>query len=95
MNYKLFADWVRERVEDLVEMGVPRAAAEHTMHYVEITAINAETAARKDDQLLLDFKILGGRVLAERMGISERTVRERRARILRQKTVYTASALQG
>lgn len=86
MNYAIFAGWVRDRVEELVSFGVPRADAEEIAHYVEIAAISAEAAARKDDQLLLDFKALGGPLLAKRYGVSERTIRARRATILRKKT---------
>lgn len=95
MNYAHFAEWVRDRVEDLVEFGVPRGEAEAMMHYVEVAAINEETKARREDQLLLDFKAIGGRALAERLGIPERTLRDRRTRILRQKTRHTTAALAG
>lgn len=85
MNYAHFHTWVLERVEDLVQMGVPRDAANEAMKYVEVASINAETETRKEDQLLLDFKTLGGVALAKRHGVSERTIRTRRAAILRKK----------
>lgn len=94
MNYALLSDWVKDRVEDLVGMGVPRRDAEQAMHYVEVATINAESEARKEDQLLLAFKEVGGRALAERMGISERAVRDRRTRILRQRTRPMTSAIE-
>lgn len=86
MNYARFGEWVRDRVEELVAFGVPRGEAEQAMHYVEMTGIAAEAEARKEDQLLLDFKALGGPLLAKRHGVSERTIRSRRAAILRKKT---------
>jgi hypothetical protein len=85
MNYAILKSWSEERAEELVAMGVPRAAANEAMHYVEVAAINAESEARKEDQLLLDFKALGGPMLAKRHGVSERTIRSRRAAILRKK----------
>jgi hypothetical protein len=86
MNYAHFHTWVLERVEDLVQMGVPRDAANEAMRYVEMAAINAETEVRKEDQLLLDFKALGGVVLAMRHGVSERAIRKRREKILRKRS---------
>ncbi|HZF98268.1 MAG TPA: hypothetical protein VEY92_08510 [Pseudoxanthomonas sp.] len=86
MNYALFADWVRERVEDLVEMGVPRAAAEQTMRYLEVSAINAETEARRDDQFLFQFANAGSEALAERLSITPHAVRARRRTILKKRT---------
>ena len=86
MNYAHFRTWILERVEDLVQMGVPRDAANAAMHYVEVAAINAEAEARKEDQLLLDFKALGSRALAERHGVSQRAICKRRDKILRNRT---------
>jgi hypothetical protein len=86
MNYAILKAWSEERAEDLVAMGVPRAAANEAMHYVEVCAINAESEARKEDQLLLDFKALGGPMLALRHGVSERTIRKRREKILRKRS---------
>lgn len=86
MNYAILHKWIEERVEDLVAMGVPRPDAGEAMHYVEIAAINGESQARKEDQLLLDFKRMGGKLLAERHGVSVRAIRKRRALILRNRT---------
>lgn len=85
MNYAIFGEWVRDRVEELVVMGIPRDAAEQAMQYVEVTGIAAEAEARKENQLLFDFKTIGGVELARRHGVSERTIRTRRAAILRKK----------
>lgn len=96
MNYAIFGEWVRDRVEELVRFGVPRMEAEQAMHFVEVSGIAAEAQSRRDDQLLLDFKAIGGPELARRCGVSERTIRSRRAAILRNKNrhvrVNTASA---
>lgn len=96
MNYAILHKWIEERVEDLVAMGVPRPDAGEAMHYVEIAAINGESQARKEDQLLIDFRAMGGPELAKRHGVSERTIRQRRAKILRKKSrqqmVHTPSA---
>lgn len=92
MNYAIFGEWVRDRVEELVSMGVPRDAACEAMHYVEVTSISAEATARKEDQLLFDFKEMGGVEAARRHGISERTIRTRRAAILRKKQRQTLVA---
>lgn len=92
MNYAILHRWIEERVEDLVGMGVPRADANEAMHYVEVAAINGESQARKEDQLLLDFKRMGGKLLAERHGVSVRAIRKRRAMILRNRTGRETSA---
>jgi hypothetical protein len=86
MNYAILKAWSEERAEELVAMGVPRAAANEAMHYVEVCAINAESEARKEDQLLLDFKTLGSRALAERHGVTARAICKRRDKILRNRT---------
>lgn len=94
MHYGKFSEWVREGVEDLVGFGVPRAAAEAAMHYVEIAAISAEADARKEDQLLLDFKTIGGRALAERLGVSQQAVWKRRAKILKDRSLVVREVAQ-
>lgn len=86
MNYAILKAWSEERAEELVAMGVPRAAANEAMHYVEVCAINAESEARKEDQLLLDFKAIGGVMLAKRHGVTERAIRKRREKILRKRS---------
>jgi hypothetical protein len=85
MNYAQFKTWTQERVEDLVQFGVPRAEAEEIMSYVEVSGINAESAARKDNQFLLDFARLGSQVLAERHGCTGQAIRQHRTRILNKK----------
>ena len=82
MHYAQFAVWVRERVEDLVQFGIPREDAESLMAYVERGSISAEADARREDQFLLDFKRLGSAVMAERHGTSPQAVRKRRRTLL-------------
>jgi hypothetical protein len=82
MNYARLHEWVNERVEDLVEMGVPRVSAEEVMHRVELDAVNAECKDRQDRQFLLDFLQVGSRLLAERSGKSVQWVRKRRQSLL-------------
>ena len=82
MNYARLGDWIKERVEDLVEMGVPRLAAVEIMHRVELDSINAENDERKERQFLLDFLQIGSSVMAERSGKSPQWIRKRRQQLL-------------
>jgi len=86
MNYSLLSDWVKDRVEELVSMGVPRLSAEHAMHYVEVAAINAESEARQEDQFLFQFAAVGSEALAERYGVKSHAIRARRRTILKKRT---------
>lgn len=85
MNYALFKTWTLDRIEELVDFGVPRAEAEEIMAYVEASGINAESAARRDNQFLLDFARLGSEVMAERHGCTGQAIRQHRTRILNKK----------
>jgi hypothetical protein len=85
MNYARLGDWVLERVEDLVQFGVPRAEAEALLVTVERGAIASEARCRNDDQFLLDFKIHGAAAMAERYRKTPQAMRDRRARILKNK----------
>lgn len=85
MNYAHFKSWTLERIEDLVEFGVPRAEAEDIMSFVEASGINAESASRRDNQFLLDFARLGSEVMGERHGCSGQAIRSQRTRILKKK----------
>jgi hypothetical protein len=82
MNYARYADWIRERVEDLVSFGIPRDEAESLMFHVERGGISAEAEARREDQFLLDFKRLGSTVMAVRHGCSPQAVRKQRTKLL-------------
>lgn len=85
MNYAQFGEWVRERVEDLVQFGIPRDEAESLMYHVERGGISAESDARREDQFLLDFKRLGSAVMATRHGCSPQAVRKHRTKLLNRK----------
>lgn len=86
MNYAMFGEWVRDRVEDLVQFGVSRAEAEALMRSVEAGAVADEARNRSDAQFLLDFKRVGAVVLAERHGVSPAAIRYRRAKVLKTQT---------
>src|SRR3546814_9217040 len=77
MNYARLAEWVRGRVEDLVEMGVPRDEAESLMKSVEFGAIAAEASARSDAQFLLDLRRTGSGVMAKRGQCTRQAVHKR------------------
>lgn len=94
MNYTLLSDWVKDRVEDMVAMGVPRAAAEDAMHYVEVAAINAESEARKEDQLLFLFANIGAGALGDRHGVKSHAIRARRRMILKKRTEAARTGLR-
>lgn len=85
MNYAHYQAWVLDRVEELVDFGIPRRDAEEIMHFVEIVGINAETTVRKQEQLLLNFEQMGSKMLGKSLGISDRAVRDRRTRILQKR----------
>ena len=83
MNYAMFTDWTKDRVEELVGVfGVPRAAAEDLMRYLKNGSIAAEAEARNDAQFLLDFKRVGSKGMAKRTGKSEQAMRKRRTTLL-------------
>ena len=82
MHYGLFAEWLKDRVDELVGFGVPRNEAEMLMRPVELGAICAEARVRSEDQFLLDLKRVGSKAMAERHGMSEQGVRKRRTKLL-------------
>lgn len=82
MNYASFKYWVIGRVDDLVEVGVPRQEAEALMAYVEAGAIASEAKARNERQFLLEFDRVGSVELARRKGLSPQAVCKKRTRIL-------------
>lgn len=83
MNYAMFGEWVRDRVEDLVQFGVSRAEAEALMRSVEAGAIADEARNRSDAQFLLDFKRVGAVALAERYRVTPSAIRSRRRVLLK------------
>jgi hypothetical protein len=91
MNYALFGEWVRDRVEDLVRFGVPRDEAEQLVAYVERGAIAAEARERSDHQFLLDFKRVGSAGMAERLGVSQSAVNTRRRKLLKSRVPFAAT----
>lgn len=95
MNYASFGEWVLERVEDLVQFGVPRAEAEALLTTLECGAVSAESRVRNDDQFLLDLRRHGTAHMATRMEMSEAAIRKRRARILRNSQPRVAVRVAG
>lgn len=95
MNYAHYQAWVLDRVEELVDFGVPRRDAEEIMHFVEIVGINAETTARKQEQLLFNFDHYGSKITGAGLGISDRAVRYKRTNILRERGKNNGSRVVG
>lgn len=93
MNYALFSEYVRDiQAELATRFGVPSKEAAAIAQYIEVAAISAEAKERKDNQLVMDFKEHGAKALAERHGVSDRTVREWRSQILRKKIGMESAA---
>ena len=86
MNYALLQTWVLDRVEDLVQFGVPRGEAQAMMQSVECAAVNAAARQRSDQQFLLDFKREGATSMAKRYGKSPQAMWQRRRKILSKAT---------
>lgn len=95
MNYARLREWVQYRVEDLVDMGVPRHEAEAMLMTVEMGAISAEARSRSEDQFLLDFKRLGSEEMGRRYGKSGQAMRKKRAELLRKKQPEVARLVAG
>lgn len=86
MNYAHLADFIHESIDRLVAMGVDRAIAEREMKGVEWAAVKDMTESARDDQLLLNFDRYGSQACAERYGVSDRTIRDRRQAALNRKS---------
>ena len=82
MNYAMFGEWVKDRVEELVQFGVPRREAEALLTTLECGAMSAAAAVKNDAQFLLDLRRHGTAHMAHRLEVSEAAVRKRRSRIL-------------
>lgn len=83
MNYALFTDWTKDRVEELVHVfGVPRADAEELVRYLKNGCIAAEAEARNADQFLLNFKRLKSKGMAKLHGKTEQAMRKKRTKLL-------------
>lgn len=85
MNYGHLSKWVRDGVEELVAMGVSREVAERELKGVEWAAVQDLTETQRDNQLLLNFDQYGSKALAERHGVTDRTIREWRQQALNRK----------
>lgn len=93
MNYAILATWIAEKAEELVVMGVSRDVAERAMKGVEWESVKDMTETHRDNQLLLSFERYGSAATAERYGVKERTIRERRqAALNRRFDRHTAAA---
>lgn len=86
MNYARLGEWIGERVEDLVGMGVPRDEAESLMKSVEYGAIAAEAQARSDDQFMLDLKRAGVAGMVDRTRLTRQAIHKRKTKINRRLT---------
>lgn len=95
MNYAIFGEWVRDRVEELVSMGVTREVAERSMHGVEFEAVQDIAQNFQDTQLLLNFDRLGSKLCAERYGVSPRAIRDRRTAALNRRSRRHLSSAAG
>ena len=87
MNYAHLSEFVRDAVDRLVALGVTREVAEREMKGVEWAAVSDLTETNRDDQLLLNFDRYGSHACAERYGVSDRTIRDRRQAALNRKSL--------
>lgn len=85
MNYAIFGEWVRDRVEELVAFGVSRGEAETLMRSLEMGAIADEAQNRRDDQFLLDLKHIGRNEMARRLSKSPSWVGNKRRQVLKKR----------
>lgn len=90
MNYGLFHQWVLDRVDELVEMGVSRREANHLLTALELGAIADEARNRADNQFLLDFQRCGAEAMAQRHNKTEAWVRKRVRGVRAKQTVATS-----
>lgn len=91
MSYARVSEVVRRCVDELVSCGVSREVAERHVQPLEIEAVRSISDNQRD-QLLLDLDMPTA-ALAERFGVSERTVRDwRRSAADRRLAVSLASA---
>jgi hypothetical protein len=93
MSYGSISDWIKEKVEELVALGVSRDVVEREMKGVEWAAVKDLAEAHHDNQLLLTFDQYGSEACAQRYGVSARTVRDWRQQALnRKQRRHTAAA---
>ncbi len=78
MNYAHFAEYVRNIEDDLVQkFGVSRDGAKRIAQRLEIDGTKDYIESRDRNQLIIEYKELGPRVIAERMGVSLSTARNK------------------
>jgi len=78
MNYAHFAEYVRGVEDDLVQkFGVSRAGAKRIAQRLEIDGFKDYTDTKDRNQLIIEYKELGPRVIAERLGVSPNTARKK------------------
>jgi len=93
MSYGSISDWIKEKVEELVALGVSRDVVERELKGVEWAAVKDLAEAHHDNQLLLTFDQYGSEACAQRYGVSARTVRDWRQQALnRKQRRHTAAA---
>lgn len=95
MNYALFTDWTKDRIEELVSVfGVPRDDAEDLVRYLKNGCIAAEAEARNDSQFLLDLREIGSAAMAKREGKSQQCIRKRRQKLLNKRNQIRTQELR-
>lgn len=93
MNYAQFAEYVRQVENELVErFGVPREAAKAIATRIEVDGVNAESSARKERQLILDYQERGPVELAEITGLSRETLRRRYNEAIAKQSPHSVAA---
>lgn len=90
MSYARVSEIVRRCVDELVAAGVSREVAERHVSPLEIEAVRS-IADNQRDQLLLDLDMTAAQI-AERFGVSERTVRDWRKSALNRRAASSLAA---
>ena len=90
MSYARVSEVVRRCVDELVACGVSREVAEMQIRTLELAAVQSIIDNQRD-QMLLDLGVPTS-ALAERYGVSERTIREwRKSAANRKSRVFPTS----
>ena len=90
MSYARVSEIVRRCVDELVAAGVSREVAEAHVCPLEIAAVQS-IADNQRDQLLLDMDMTAAQI-AERFGVSDRTVRDWRKSALNRRAASSLAA---
>ena len=78
MNYAHFAEYVRKIEDDLIHrFGVSPESALRIVTRLELDSIKDYTETKDRNQLIIEYKELGPKVIAERMGVSPNTARKK------------------